>query len=96
MYVLADSMFRKQWIGKKKTGTGEGEPNGRYGEVYAARRTRTLQTHPDWTDSHRHKDALRVMFKRFIADLWERWIDLSNEVGQHILDAQYSDADLAA
>ena len=62
-----------QWIGAAKTGTGEGKPNGHYGEIYAKRRAHTAVTHPDWTKQHAHMDALRVMMKAFLKDLWIEW-----------------------
>jgi hypothetical protein len=68
-----ESMFRHQWISAKKVGGEIGKPNGPYGEVYAERRARTKETHPDWTDGHAHADALRVMMKAFLRDLWANW-----------------------
>lgn len=73
MHQIALWLVNRQWIGKEKTGTGEGKPNGPYGEVYAARRAHTLQTHPDWTDGHRRMDALRVAFKEFLKHLYLQW-----------------------
>jgi hypothetical protein len=73
VWQYAVPLFRKQWIGAKKTGTGEGKPNGPYGEVYAKRSKHTLTTHPDWTDGHRQKDALRIMMKAFLKDLYVAW-----------------------
>ena len=84
-YTIALWLVNKQWISAKKAGADEGRPNGRYGDVYAARRARTLVTHPEWTKEHRRKDALRVTFKRFAADLWEQWVDQSFSLGQHRL-----------
>jgi hypothetical protein len=37
---------------------------------YALRRAKTAVTHPDWTDGHAYSDALRVMMKAFLRDLW--------------------------
>lgn len=62
-----------QWVGKAKTEDGIGRPSGSYGEAYAARRARTAVTHPDWSDGHADTDALRVMFKEFLKDLWVAW-----------------------
>lgn len=47
--------------------------NGPYRAVYDARRARTAETHPDWPKWHSHGDALRVMSKQAIADLWSAW-----------------------
>jgi hypothetical protein len=73
MFSISESLWRAQWIGAKKAGTDEGIPDGPYGEIYAKRRAHTLVTHPDWTKMHSHKDALRVMMKRFLLDLWFQW-----------------------
>jgi hypothetical protein len=62
-------------------------PDGKYGQVYADRRAHCDVTHPDWTDAHRDRDALRVMFKRFLADLWEAWMDAVLVPGHSIIDA---------
>lgn len=68
-----------QWIGKAKSEDGVGKPNGIYGEAYAARRARTAVTHPDWSDGHADKDALRVMFKKFLLDLWVAWREYAGQ-----------------
>jgi hypothetical protein len=73
MVMLAEPIFRHQWIGKDKTEDGVGKPNGPYGEIYAARRAHTATTHPDWTDGHAKKDALRIMMKAYLRDLWCAW-----------------------
>lgn len=46
---------------------------GPYRLVYDARRARTAETHPDWTKAHSHADALRIMTKRAVSDLWSEW-----------------------
>jgi hypothetical protein len=73
MRQIATWLWAKQWIGKAKTGTGVGAPNGPYGEIYAARRAKTAVAHPDWSDGHAHSDALRIMMKKFLCDLWLAW-----------------------
>lgn len=40
-----------------------------YGQVYHDRRTATWQRE-DWTDGHKQNDALRVVGKEFLLDLW--------------------------
>ena len=66
MHQIAVWLVNAQWVGKAKTESGEGEPDGPYGEIYAARRKHTLTTHPDWTDLHRRMDALRITMKAFL------------------------------
>lgn len=73
MFQIALWLRNAQWIGKSKTEDGKGKPNGAYGEAYAARRARTAVVHPDWTDGHADKDALRILMKTFLRDLWVEW-----------------------
>jgi hypothetical protein len=73
MTQVATWLVNAQWIGAKKTGTDEGKPNGPYGEIYAARRAHTFKTQPEWTLMHRRRDALRIVMKRLLLDLWRVW-----------------------
>lgn len=41
-----------------------------YRAVYDDRRAHTAITHPDWTDGHSHNDALRIMGKEILKQLW--------------------------
>jgi hypothetical protein len=81
MIQIAEWLVNAQWIGKKKTGTGEGAPDGSFGQVYADRRARTKTTHPDWTDGHARADGLRITMKEFLKQLWLQWngVDLENK-----------------
>jgi hypothetical protein len=71
---IAQFLWMRQWIGKGKTEDGVGKPNGVYGELYAARRKHTAEARPEWTDLHAHKDALRIMMKEFLKNLWVQWM----------------------
>ena len=82
MAQIVTWLVNAQWIGAKKSETGEGKPNGRYGKIYAARRALTKKTHEDWTDGHRRKDALRITMKTFLAELWSEWNDSSKHRGR--------------
>jgi hypothetical protein len=73
MTQVATWLVNAQWLGVKKTGTDEGKPNGLYGEIYAARRAHTFNTHPEWSLMHRRRDALRIVMKRLLLDLWRVW-----------------------
>lgn len=42
----------------------------RYGTVYLNRRAHTKATHPEWTDGHSHNDALRIISKTLLKDMW--------------------------
>lgn len=41
-----------------------------YRAVYLDRRTHTAGTHPNWTAGHSHNDALRIVSKALLRDLW--------------------------
>jgi hypothetical protein len=41
-----------------------------YRDVYDKRREHTAVTHPDWTPGHSHNDALRIVSKEVLKDLW--------------------------
>lgn len=46
------------------------QPGTEYRAVYDARRAHTAVTHPDWTPGHSHNDALRILSKRILRDIW--------------------------
>ncbi len=46
---------------------------GPYKQRYLARRERTAETHPDWTKGHSHNDALRIMTKCLVEDMYDQW-----------------------
>jgi hypothetical protein len=41
-----------------------------YRPTYENRRGHTAETHPDWSDGHSHNDALRIVAKAILRDLW--------------------------
>lgn len=41
-----------------------------YRKVYDLRRQHTAETHPDWTAGHSHNDALRIVSKEILKELW--------------------------
>ena len=43
---------------------------GEYRAVYDARRAHTATSHEDWTDGHSHNDALRIVAKVILRDMW--------------------------
>ena len=73
MHQIILWLVNAQWIGKAKSESGEGEPNGPFGEIYDARRKYARGTHPDWTDQHRRMDALRITMKEFLKQLYAEW-----------------------
>ena len=51
-------------------------PTSEYRKVYDERRAHTAVTRPDWTAGHSHNDALRVVAKAVLKDLWRAARDL--------------------
>jgi hypothetical protein len=70
---IADPMSKHQLTSKEKSGTEYGGPKGPYGDVYIARRQATAIAHPDWKPAHARMDALRIMTKALVSDLWSEW-----------------------
>lgn len=60
--VIADPLFRAQSVA-----------SGPYRAIYDRRREATASAQPDWTKAHSHMDALRVMTKYLVRDLWVAW-----------------------
>lgn len=44
--------------------------NSPYRAVYDTRREHTATTHPDWTLGHSYNDALRIVSKALLRDMW--------------------------
>lgn len=59
---VGDPLFRAQSVAK-----------GPYRAIYDKRRAHTAITHADWTKAHSHNDALRIMTKALVSDLWSEW-----------------------
>ncbi len=83
---VGDPLSKHQLESVKKSGAPYGRPKGPYGEVYVRRREHTALTHPEmpmknkknppephWTKGHQRGDAVRVMTKSLISDLWSEW-----------------------
>jgi hypothetical protein len=60
--VISEPLFRQQTV-----------VQGPYRAIYDRRKAATEIWRPDWTKMHRHMDALRVMTKHLIRDLWVAW-----------------------
>lgn len=51
-------------------------PGNHFRDTYDKRRAHTATTHPDWTPGHSHNDALRVVSKEILKQLWVAARDL--------------------
>jgi len=70
---VGESLGKHQLGSAAKAGTDFSIAKGPYGHVYVARRNRCILAHPDWSRGHLHGDAMRVMTKAVIKDLWREW-----------------------
>ena len=70
---VTEPMIKHQLVSAKKSETDFGAAKGPYGEVYIMRRAKCMIEHSDWNRAHLHKDALFVMTKAVLADLWRVW-----------------------
>ena len=60
--AVSDPLFKHQTMA-----------DGPYRHAYDERRVHTAVTHPDWTKLHSHQDAMRIMTKCLVRDLWREW-----------------------
>lgn len=70
---VAEPLLKHQIEAAEKSGTEFGKPKGKYGQVYIARREQTKIAHADWPKAHAKADAMRIMSKALVADLWAEW-----------------------
>lgn len=62
--------------------------------VYDNRRAHTLKSRPDWTDGHRHNDALRIVSKAILKALWvqaRQWHIEQGHIKSDMLDQKHPD-----
>jgi hypothetical protein len=66
----------------KNQGGTKGREKGPYRKIYDDRRAKTADelAHPDWTKKHSNNDAMRIMTKCLIRDLWVKWREAGSEV----------------
>lgn len=82
--VISEPLFRAQSV-----------VSGPYRAIYDRRREATAIAHADWTKAHSHMDALRVMTKYLIRDLWVAWrraiVDVPERAGLVLPVAEHLD-----
>lgn len=93
IHQIALALHKGQWVGERTDeATGEvtpAHPNGPYGEIYQKRRAHTAAAHQDWSKGHSYMDAIRVMMKAFLKDLWREW---RIRQGHDVSDTQWQSA----
>ena len=64
---VGEPLFRAQ------TQSATNPADGPYRIAYDVRRAQCEAVHTDWTKGHLHGDALRIMTKALLSDLWSEW-----------------------
>lgn len=47
--------------------------DGPYRAAYDTKKAHYQETHPEWTDGHRHNAAMRYAVKELLKDMWNAW-----------------------
>lgn len=68
-YLIAEACV-KAGVRKDPADEDKRISTSEYGKVYLERRAHTATTHPDWTAGHSHNDALRIVSKALLKDMW--------------------------
>lgn len=67
LFLLSQNLLRQ---GIRKDADGNQYATTSYGQLYLDRRAHTALTHPEWTPLHGLNDALRIMGKELLKQLW--------------------------
>lgn len=67
-YLISEALV-KAGVRKDKE-TGERTALTDYAQLYIDRRAHTAETHPEWTPSHSQNDAMRILSKSLLKNLW--------------------------
>lgn len=72
MFTVTDSLCRGNYSLKVN---GAARVPLYYKALYSKRKSSVLESHPDWTLLHAHRDAMRYVGKRLTVHLWEHWTE---------------------
>ena len=75
VYLLAESCV-KAGVRKDENGERYAKDDSEYAQLYIDRRKHTAVTHPEWTPLHSQNDALRIVSKRILRNLWRAARDI--------------------
>lgn len=67
---ITEPLFRRQSMVSRKPNN---QYSGYYRDVYNVRRAKCERQYPEWSKAHLHNDAMRIMTKKLIRDLWRAW-----------------------
>ena len=74
-YLLAEACV-KAGVRKDENGDRYAKDDSEYAQLYIDRRNHTAVTHPEWTPLHSQNDALRIVSKRILRNLWRAARDI--------------------
>lgn len=74
-YLLAEACV-KAGVRKDENGNRYAKNGSEYAQLYIDRRNHTAVTHPEWTPLHSQNDALRIVSKRILRNLWRAARDI--------------------
>lgn len=85
-YLIAEACV-KAGVRKDADGNRYAKNGSEYAQLYIDRRNHTAVTHPEWTPLHSQNDALRIVSKRILRNLWRAARDI------HMNDKEVPDGD---
>lgn len=74
-YLIAECCV-KAGVRKDADGNRYAKDGSEYAQLYIDRREHTAITHPEWTPAHSQSDALRIVSKRILRNLWRAARDI--------------------
>lgn len=74
-YLIAEACV-KAGVRKDADGNRYAKDGSEYAQLYIDRRNHTAETHPEWTALHSQNDALRIVSKRILRNLWRAARDI--------------------
>lgn len=75
-YLISEALVK---AGVRKDDDGARYALTEYGQLYIDRRNHTAATHPEWTPAHSQNDAMRILSKRLLRNLWRAARDIHNK-----------------
>lgn len=78
-YLIAEALVKS---GVRKDENGERYALTEYGQLYIDRRAHTAITHPEWTPGHSQNDAMRILMKRLLRNMWRAARDIHEREDQ--------------
>jgi hypothetical protein len=75
-YLISEALVKAGVRKDPDTGERYALNGSEYGQLYIDRRKHTAVTHPEWTPAHSQNDAMRILSKRLLRNLWRAARDI--------------------